>query len=301
MVVTETWADRALRHGAREAWAVPVEKLADEADVVEEVQWPWPATKQPGRPLENVVPPQLLPLAVELCEAAVREAGELHAARGERITGIRLRVLATYVYRVEFECGEHSGRVFVGGNRCRIFCDRAPVVPGGMLRAVGRLAKRAMHALQTDERPGLDPAYVEAVRGGKAHIADTRCLVPDAARRAAATAVEVTDVGYRLAFDHQGDRLQLDVELDVDERGAILRAVHLLGPAHRDRFPAALAATGELSFGRLAVVKGADGTESFAVVDLRRYDVASAEQLAWIYRAMIEEAQDVCRARGILG
>lgn len=296
MLITDTKTESRERHSIAESWPIKVERLIQEADLVEEIQWPWPATNKPVPPLETKLPRQLLPSAVELCQEVVRDATEVDAAR-ERITGVRLRVLGTYLYQVDFECVGRAGRIFVGGNRCRVFCQAAPTESTSLFRAVGRLAKRAFHALQTDDRPGLDAAYVNAVLGGKAHIADSRCLVPEAAKQAEA-GLHVTETGYRLDFDHNGAPLTIDVELDMDEHDVILRAAHVLGPAHRDQFPKALALTSDLSFGRLAVMKGSDGRDVFALMDRRLYTVA-VDHLAWILRAVADEAREL-RKRTIL-
>jgi len=141
--------------------------------------------------------------------------------------------------------------------------------------------------------------YVQAVMSGTAHISDLRNLLPAVAKIADGH-LDVTDAGYRLSLRRKEMEIPIDIELDVDEQDALtLCAKHLLGPAHRDQNPEALALNTELSFGRIAVVAGPDGREHFALVDRRAYDSIFAETYSWIVRALADEAREL-KERGAL-
>src|SRR5207237_5885736 len=100
------------------------------------------------------------------------------------------------------------------------------------------------------------------------------------------------ETGYRLLLRRKQSEVAIEIELDVDEQDTLtLCAKVVLGLAHRDLNPQALALGAELSFGRIATVAGPDGRDRFALVDRRPYDSISAATYSWIIRALADETR----------
>jgi hypothetical protein len=217
---------------------------------------------------------------------------------------MRLTVLGCILYRVEFSYNGEAETVLVGGLTNRVFTSRG--------KATGpTLTRRFSHALGfvvrqlagVDYKPPVSREYINAVRNDRAHIFDTRMIVPQAAKLLGIEA-KVTASGYTLLPKGVGvsgsERLAaLEIGQDIDSSRQLVLCTRVrIGRAHRNRFPDALALGQELSFGRIGVAENSETGESFFdFVDCRVYDCLQVRHLAFIIRIVMEELRGLMDRR----
>ena len=274
----------------QETWPINTGPLWEDAQVIFESQWEWPATQGPAVPLAQVLPADITAAAHSgISEMlVVQPLTETEAAVD---SGLRLRILGTYLYRVEFDYQGFKGTLFVGGESNRIFPYRLPAPERGMINRLKRWGMAVLSLLDPNLRPQVDNTYVKAVQSGKSHISDSLCLGTELATTYGVE-VAVTAAGYRFLIPQPGrinreyDPVPLEVAFEVDASQALVLALsYRLGVAHRDLFPKALALNHQLRFGRVAVTLSEDGSEElFLLVDRRPYATLQADHYYLILR-----------------
>ncbi len=280
-----------------EPWPVPADALFADADVIGEHVWR-PSSSPVGQPLDALGPPAVV---TQIRSVLTREQ---HAAAGERprVTAVRAQVRGTFVYDVRLDYDGRRLTFLMGGGRSQVFPRYLPPrTDQGAIRSLGRLVRRGMRALATDERPGVSNQFIAAVTAGRVHLADTDLLLPAVAAHLGCK-LDVTAEGYQLqvveAAPRPGPALAVTVELDVDPDGGIVLAARLpLGPARREQYPLALSLNGKLQIGRLAVVDDAAGGEAYAIVDRRPYRFATAAGYTVVLQALAAAARWFTTAR----
>ena len=287
-----------------EPWPIDTISMLSEADLVEERLWPDPSRVPSPEPLGQWVPAGLLRYADDLVNRHLTAARTSNPASA-RTTGFRLRLQGTYLFRVDFVYKDRRGQLLIGGIGSRIFPLKLPHQAPGLFRSLKRIIRRSVTALATDEREGLDPAYMAGVRAGRVHIADYRSLVPVVAARITDKS-KITAEGYEVTMvvpepKGEGREIAFQIALDLTkDREVILCARHWLGPAHRDRLPVALALNHRLAFGRLAVATNSDdGQEHFVFVDRRPYDDETVESYSFILTDMAAEVAELLRGSAL--
>ena len=228
--------------------------------------------------------------ATLLNEALAAHAAERRAgAVIDRIAAIRVRLRGVYAYDVTVNYDGVPYRVVVAAGGTMIVPKRLPKAKRGPIAAMLRLIRRYLRALQSDEVPGPQREFVHAVRAGRAHLSDERCVVPDAAA-ALGVQAEVTEAGYRCHVRTSGEltvAVGMDVRFELNDHDAPHLCIDIdLGEAHRDRLLQMLAANHDLAIGRLAVINGGDGTERLHLVDRRPYGTTDAVQYANVLRLL---------------
>jgi hypothetical protein len=245
-------------------------------------------------------------LAPEVPQAQIsqllRESLAAHAAERragtatDRIAAVRVRLRGLFAYEVTVKYDGNDYTVLVTAGGAVIIPKRLPAARRGPIASVGRLFGRYFRALQTDETPGPQREFIRAVRGGRAHIADERCVVPQAAALLGVQA-EVTEAGYCCHVRTPGEltiAIGIDIRFELSDSDTCHLCVDLdLGPAHRDRLTNALAASHSLPAGRLAVVNGPKGEEILRLVDRHPYDTADAGQYAAVLRLLAIMAREL--------
>ena len=300
--LTETrQTDHRHHHFTAESWRHDWSGLFDRTDVIDERIYQTTADP-PAIALDSFAPPRAHALAVDvLKDALATHAGERRSGEAtDRIVAARVRLCGMYAYDVSLQYLGQTYGLLVSAGGTSVVPRRLPAARRGPLSWVGRIIRRYLRALQTDEVAGPQKAFILAVRSGHAHIGDERCLIP-AAAAAVNARFDVTADGYRVHVRDQprGDvalSVPLDVRFDLDQGDQRVVCIDVdLGEARRDRYVAMLALCHELSIGRLAVVDGPNGTERVCLVDRRPYETSEPGQYAGVLKLMAAAAR---RLRG---
>lgn len=293
---TETWTESRARLRCLEQWAGKIEQVMTEADIIIERQWLAHDDLRPPGDLARAVPPTLFAAANELCQAAVQDQGVLDPAT-EKIYGLRLRFRGTYVLRVTYQYQGLPGTIVLGGTKNKVLLSEAPRTRVTFLQRLLNWLDRLLSVFGLGEPAMFSREYTQGARTGTVHISDPRCLVP--VLQDCGASISVTPEGYKVtvsASTNGGGELTVvfDVRVLVNQsQERILSTVCRLGPAHRDRFPQALALNHRLGVGHIAVVTDPQTKdEYFAVVDRRPYESLHESQYTCI---LIDLSHEILR------
>lgn len=283
-----------------EAWPITADELLPEADLLASQEWIH-KTVEHADVLRDTVPGHLAQDAERLV-ANVIDEGRQFDSSACRITGLRFMLSGAYAFRVRFAYRDTNGEVYIGGHGNRIFPADVPAAAPSGLKLAKRRVMKMLAALKMGVSAGLDRRYLRAVADGRAHISDTRSLIPALAEKFGLQ-TELTEDGYRVTVQTAlPDQPTLDVAVEVilDVSAAkelVLAVTYPLGPAHRERFPTALALNHRLSFGRLAAIADpANGGERFALVDRRLYEITAVEHYACILTVLAHEIRELVQS-----
>lgn len=282
-----------LRHALmREPWPIDIDGLLPQADLIEAQPWPWPSSTSSPVPLETWMPADLISWTRMSIDSSLQTARRFDPAQ-QRLSGLRVQLFGTFVYRVHIRHRGLSETLYVAGGKNRVFSQLASRKGSSFWHSLKHFWRRILVALAMTERYGPEPAFIRAVQKGQVHIADHRCLVPQVAARLQA-AVQLTTEGYvlSLTLDTPGTgrtvTVAFAISLEIDAyQELVLCATYRLGPAFREHFPTALKINHSLNFGRVAaLIDAATGEEFFAIVDRRPYETISSDRYAAILFAM---------------
>jgi hypothetical protein len=192
----------------------------------------------------------------------------------------------------------------VGGADNRILSSQLPTFRESFLQRLLAWVNRLFSFIGLGDAPPLSSDYVQAVRRGKAHVSDPRGIVPPLEDYGAA--VSLTPEGYKVtvsASTTSNGNLDgvFDVRVVVNKlQETVLSTACRLGPAHRDRFPDALAHNHRLCIGRLAVIEDLQTKDDyFAIVDRRPYETIHESQYACLLIDLSHEIVRLQLERGL--
>ncbi|MCE9555198.1 MAG: hypothetical protein K8T91_17755 [Planctomycetes bacterium] len=282
-----------------EPWKIDIALAANDAAVVDRIQYPWPESSH-----ADVACPTLSIAARDMMRATLQEQFAIAkgSGRDSRISGLRVKLAATYIYSVEIEYKDSPGRIFLGGNHNIILASYLPVKRRTVLRTLATRVARSFASEFPDERPKLTPEFVANVRAGYSHVLDTKMLVPSLAE-GTPWKYEVSRRGYQIDVaspDSAGRGVSFQLELRSAPAGGLLIGANcVLGRAFRDQYVTLLELNRRMSFGRIAIapVNGSDGEWLFAV-DWRSYESLSPSGYRQILSTMASELSKI-RASGL--
>ncbi len=292
------------RVNLREPWPLEVGTLHSDMEEVASREWPWPTESPPTAPFNGELPSDITVAAEDAIGSSLGQEPVVDR-KGHRITGLRVRVLGTYVYCVDFAFRDRNERAYICGSTNRVFTQRKRIAEPSFFGKVKKLGLRLYDKAFVTGGVEIDRGYLTAVREARAHIADPKCVVPAVAQLLKVAAV-VTDSGYQLDIplsEPTGNmtHVSLLIDLEVDpEKRPIIYTHFVLGAAHRDRFPQVLVLNATLSVGRIAVVDvPGTGRQVFEYIDCRLYELARAQHLATIMRAVSSEIARLITQRAL--
>lgn len=278
----------------REPWPLELSTIHGDLDEAARREWEWPMENPPTAGFDGELPDELQRVSNDAIEAALREHPVLDPD-GHRITGLRATVLGTYVYEVDFTFRERPEKAYVCGSTNRVFTRREAIRAPTLFNKIAKLSLRLYDKAFVTGGIEFDHGYLTAVREGRAHLADSKCLIP-AVTQLIKVRADVTDSGYLLDIPAPQStgatssvRFHVDFDVDASNR-SVVSIHHTLGNAKRERFPQALESNRSLAFGRIALVDTpGTGQELFEYIDCRLYESAKPQQLAMILKAMTAE------------
>src|SRR5690606_29499318 len=100
-------------------WRLPTEALVEDCQEIKSISW---SGIQPPV-LRDHIPDHLIVLADRQIAEFGGRANSLNA-NVEQISGMRLRILGAYVYKVEWQCDQAIESVYLGGLSSRAFTHR---------------------------------------------------------------------------------------------------------------------------------------------------------------------------------
>jgi len=294
-LVTRTDTISFVECACHQPWPIINTELHNEAETVAEVHWAFPATAEPQVPLQPIFPNDLLRTARQMIASALEGRLE-RQTREERISGVRVRLLGTYVYRIELEHNGKHGLLFVAGRANLLYPVRTPK-PSFADRLLSFL-NRVLSIVGLGDNQGVDLSYVRAVSQQVAHLLDTECVLSRLSRLGARVAV--TPSGYLVTLSENGAggaHAAFDVAFDMSKSGDLMVvATCHIGKAHRDRFPAALAINHQLPFGCIGLASNEkSGCEEFILVDRRPYASLEPQDYYWTLTEMAESVRMIER------
>lgn len=297
-LVTKTWAKRQQHVFLTDQWPIPLAALAEDAQQLDREQWEWPASTAPERPLNTWLPATVLARAQQEVDQITREASTLPPDK-TRLSGARVTLLGTYIHEVDIEWGSNRERLYVGGLRSRIFTSRGLArAPSIWRRLVNVWNWLVLQIAGVDHRPPVEQVYIRAIQAGTVHLSDSRSIVPAAGALVAAT-VEVSEQGYSISLTTAKHTKKMDFVTTFDVNSSqqmLLCTRYRLGPAHRDKFPEALAAGARLTFGRIGVVEvSSTGQAFFEFVDCRSYEFVQPAHYAIVLQTASIELNQIIR------
>jgi hypothetical protein len=280
------------RINIREPWPLDLSTVHGDLEETTRGEWEWPMENPPTGAFDGKLPDELQRVSLETIEAALRERPVLDPDE-HRITGLRASILGTYVYEVDFTFRERPERAYVCGSTNRVFTRREAIRAPTFFNKIAKLGLRLYDKAFVTGGIEFDQGYLAAVREGRAHLADSKCLIPAVAQILKVIPV-VTDSGYQLdlpALEAMGNPVRLLVDFDVDAGNrSIIFIHHTLGSANRERLPEALESNCSLAFGRIALVDvPGTGRQLFEYIDCRLYESARPQHIATILQAMAAE------------
>ncbi len=244
--------------------------------------------EQSRTPLNTWMPPDL----ASIVQARIdRETDGFDAhSQTERPTAVRVTLFGSYIYSVEFDCGQEPERVYVGGLNNSIFSARGNgPKKKGLLGLISKLGYHVVNAIG-NIKPPVDKTYLQAVHANSVHIGDTRCVVP-AAIEIIRQECRITERGYEIRPD-TNPKFPIELEIDFNASGMPLLCIRRnLGVAERQQFGRALQLNRQLSFGRICLLNEGEG--AFCLLDRRQYKHVSSGQLAKILTGLIAESDKI--------
>lgn len=272
---------------------VDVEILHADSDDIFCQAWASPLEFYPSTPLPQDVPSGLGAEIRKLLHQGLESGDQPIATSSRKPTGARVRIGGTYVYQVDFSFHEQERRIYVAGSSNRVFTLGA-FEKRSVAKKLARAGLRLLNKMIGIESSDLAPDFDKAIRGGNTHVADSRCLVPEAAK-IIGMLITVTEDGYRL--DHFNEGIACDVTFSTDAHNELILCLkHVLGPANRQRYAQALSSCSRVPFGRVAVNQDKKtGDTYFEYVERRLYKLTKPQHLAHILKAMSQEAGDLRR------
>ena len=287
-IQTEHRTETSQFSNSAEAWPFDQTSLIDDSTQLDKEVWRWPLVSAPERPLTAWMPPELA--------AAVQSRIDNHTdgfdahSQNERPTAIRVTLFGSYLYSVEFDCGQEPERVYIGGLSNCIFSARdGGPKKRGLLGLISKLGYHVVNAIG-NIKPPVDKSYLKAVHANSVHIGDTRCVVPQAIQMIGQEC-RITERGYELRPD-SNPKFPVELEIDFNALGVPLLCIRRnLGAAERQQFARALQLNRQLSFGRICLLNEGDGY--FCLIDRRQYKYVSSDHLAKILTGLIAESDKI--------
>jgi hypothetical protein len=281
---------------ASEPWPLDFSRLVNDIDELLSCDLAWPSMVALPGFLTKKVPPHLRDAAATLCEHLLLDQ-DPKDGRTDRLTGLRLRLLGAYQYRVELQCHGVRGVAYVSGNSNNVLVDK---VPSRALRWIEILLgwlNQVLGFVGLGDRSGPARSYLKAVGDDRAHVSDHLCTVPRLAEHG--IDVVLTPAGYTLSIpspapSHHKSPVLFHARIVANAvQETFLDTMCWLEAAHRDRFPDALARNHQIHFGRLAIADDPETAEErFVLVDRRPYDTTSTPHYLCILTDM---ANEICR------
>ena len=284
-----------------ETWNVPFEAIWAHGDELDSRVRAWPDRNPEGIFAGIVMPDSMASGVAQLIDNCLLPETKAGKSAPRRVTGIRVRLLATYAYRLRVEFDGRQGLLLVVGNSNRIVVESLPTARVGRFGKLLEAVQRKLSVLDLADFVGLPPEFVNGIKSGEVHICDSHCLVSRAAIQLGAT-YRVTADGYDVLVhigSEAGEIVKLNVAMEIDrQKQWILRIGCRLGPVYRERAPHALAHNASLTFGRIAVTRqsAAEG-EYFEMIDVRPYEQTKVEHLARIFQVLAADVLTLQQTR----
>ena len=299
LLTTETATDHRICSRMAVPWSVDITEAVSDAADLDTIQYPWPESSE-----VDIACPTLPPNARDMLRPTLQDQfTKSKASAGDcRISGLRVRLKATYIYSVDIEYKGLPGRIYLGGNRSTVLASDLPVKRNTVLRALATRVARSFASEFPDERPKLTQEFVANVRAGYSHVLDTKMLVPSLAE-GTPWKYEVTRGGYQVDVtspESAGRGVSFQLELRSAPAGGLLIGANcVLGRAFGDQYVTVLELNRRMSFGRIAIapVNGSEGEWLFGV-DWRPYESLSPSGYRQILSTMANELSKI-RASGL--
>lgn len=278
----------------REPWPLELDAIYGDLEEIARREWEWPLDNPPTAIFAGELPETLRQVSDHVLETALLERPVFDADE-HRVTGLRATVLGAYVYEVDFTFRDRPERAYISGSTNRVFTRRESIRAPSFLGKIKKLGMQLYDKAFVTGGIEFDRGFLTAVRNGRAHLADSKCVIPAVAQLLMVSA-DLTDSGYQLdiptpEFTGVMSSIRILVDFDVDPANrSIIFIHHTLGNANRERLPQALESNRSLTFGRIALVDvPGTGRQLFEYIDCRLYESATPQHLAVILKGMVLE------------